>query len=227
MAAATCLGHNSLVATDDERRRRGFIRSRLLPCCRAVAEWRRRARGAAVGRVVSLRTLLLSRHDSIHRRMRSESWGLLCREYQKFILGVSVETGACVISRRNPAWCIHTTSSCIHPSSYALFLAITSLNRYGYTASTLASLYTARAGDESCAMDMQPPWICDRHECATAMDVRPPSPALYITALPVDHFTFMKHTKLMLPLEQNISKMKPSLNLSNRLVYHKSRLSRQ
>jgi hypothetical protein len=157
MAAATCLGHNSLVATDDERRRRGFIRSRLLPCGRAVAGWRRRARGAAVGRVVSLRTLLLSRHVPIHRRMRSESWGLLCRDYQKFILGVSVETGACVISRRNPAWCIHTTSSCIHPSSYALFLAITSLVDVVTPPQPLL-LRTLRELEMNLA-----PWTCDRH----------------------------------------------------------------
>jgi hypothetical protein len=56
LAAATCLGQNSLVATDDERRRRGLARRLLL--CRAVAGGRRRAGRAVLG----LRALFLLRH---------------------------------------------------------------------------------------------------------------------------------------------------------------------
>lgn len=68
---------NSLVAADDEGRRRGLA-GRLLRGCCAVGSGRRRRRGAAVGRGISLRALLLARHVPMSSVYNSRRGRLLC-----------------------------------------------------------------------------------------------------------------------------------------------------
>jgi hypothetical protein len=73
---------NSLVAADDEGRRRGLV-GRLLRGACAVAGGRRRRRGAAVGRRISLRALLVARHDPMSLKCNSCRGRLLdtvCRD---------------------------------------------------------------------------------------------------------------------------------------------------
>jgi hypothetical protein len=68
---------NSLVAADDEGRRRGLVGRLLRGGCAAVAGGRRRRRGAAVGRRISLRALLVARHVPMSLKCNSRRGRLL------------------------------------------------------------------------------------------------------------------------------------------------------
>jgi hypothetical protein len=92
---------HSLVATDDERRRRGLIR-RLLPCaCRRTVGGRRWRAGRAA--FLGLRALLLSRHYKLFtQRLSIAICGVCDVVSQKIVLGVSVEKlVSCIFVWRN------------------------------------------------------------------------------------------------------------------------------
>jgi hypothetical protein len=122
---------HSLVATDDERRRRGLIR-RLLPCaCRRTVGGRRWRAGRAA--FLGLRALLLSRHYKLFtQRLSIAICGVCDVVSQKIVLGVSVEKlVSCIFVWRNielpslfPSF-PHCFVSSIDPSPFPFTVSIT------------------------------------------------------------------------------------------------------